>query len=101
MIPFLITALTGVVQMFLLNIVLKSTMGGKTARMLLTLLLKLALYGGVATLTVLVFKAELLMAAVGFAVGLPGSALVYFLLQFMNKNNTQKGVDADGHTTDC
>ncbi len=96
MLSFFLAFFTGVTQSFLLNRLLKYALGGNIKKTLLFLLCKLALYGAVITLIVLFLKSDILKAATGFAVGLPGSTFALFLYN-MKKTPEKEGDEKIGN----
>ena len=76
-VAFLIAFVTGVLEMLLLNAVLKNALGGNTKKTVLFILLKLVLYVACIASVMLLFKADITKAALGFAFGLPGAAIAF------------------------
>lgn len=76
---FIISFATGVFEMFFLNAVLKNALGGNIKKTALYIFLKLALYAACIAVVMLFFKADITKAALGFAFGLPGAAIVFAL----------------------
>ena len=70
-VAFLIAFVTGVLEMLLLNAVLKNALGGNAKKTVLFILLKLVLYAACIASVMLLFKADITKAALGFAFGLP------------------------------
>ena len=76
-VAFLIAFVTGVLEMLLLNADLKNALGGHANKAVLFLLLQLVLYAACIASVMLLFKADITKAALGFAFGLPGAAIAF------------------------
>ena len=102
MVGFFVALLLGVAQIYFLNVVLKSAVGGKTKKMLIFIFLKIALYAAVIVPLMLCFESQIKGAAIGFAIGMPVAAITYTVIT-MNRQKKEKpkeGGDIVGHGED-
>lgn len=67
--------------MFLLNAVIKKAFSGDVVKAVLLIVAKIALYGACLAPVIIFMGDDIYYAAAGFAVGLPGVALVNVLIK--------------------
>lgn len=91
-ISFVVSAVFGTVQFFLLSRLLKLVLKGDMLKTAVFLIVKLALYGASAAVLVLLLKEFLVPAAVGYGASLPVCALIYLLVS--NKKSVQSAPKA-------
>lgn len=96
MVSFIVTALLGVVQFFILKSFLESALSGKMKKMCLMLLLKFALYGTVIPLVFIVINENIYLSAAGFCLGIVGTVAVYGVKQLISgKKQKTDGIQGD------
>lgn len=94
MIAFIVALCLGAAEMLLLKKLLGFALKGDMKKTVLFVFLKLALYGAVIAVIMLLLKSQLKWAAIGFSVGLPGAAIVSTLFS-LKKETAPTGEKAD------
>lgn len=103
LLSFVLMAMLGFGQFFVLKYLLKNVLDGNMKKTLVFLLLKLALYGIGLPVVFIVLKEDILLSASGFCVGLPGAVLVFAIKNILfakNKKSDGKGDDKVEATLD-
>lgn len=94
-IPFIFTAILGAGQFLLLAGLLGRALAGDFTKTAVYLMAKLMLYGAAAAVIVLLLKPYLIIAAVGYASGVPVAAIAYFAFRAA-KGKKLPSTDSEG-----
>lgn len=92
---FLVCAITGVLQTYLLSVVLKGALNGSMKQAGVALLGKILCYGITFELLWFLFMDKILYCAAGFIVGVIISVIIIAIKNFKNKS-AEKSSDGDG-----
>lgn len=97
MIAFIVCALTGVLQAYLLSVVLKGALNGSMKQAGLALLGKFLCYGITFALLWFLFMDKVLYCAAGFITGVIASVIIITFNNLKNKS-AEKSTEGDGES---
>ena len=88
----------GVLQAFLLKLTLFSFTEGNYQKAALCLIVKLIAYGAAALMLVFLFPDYVISCVIGYAIGLPVTVTVWFIINTLRAKNADSG---DGKNENC
>lgn len=97
MVAFIVSLAIGVVQTILLNLLLKSAVGGKMKQLLLSFLVKFIVYAAGFAFLYFFFLDEIKFVAAGLIAGVIVSFIGIAIKMKKNENDSIEGDDVDGH----
>lgn len=93
---FVIAAVTGVAEAYLLNFLIKGALSGNIKKTAVFLLLKLLVYAAAVSVIMLFFQNYIIKAALGYCLGLPGAVLIFTAVSIFNNKKGGNGENGNG-----
>lgn len=93
---FIVAAVTGVAEAFLLNLLIKGALSGNIKKTAAFLFLKLLIYAAAVSVIMLFFQNYIIKAALGYCLGLPGAVLIFTAVSIFKNKKGGKGENGNG-----